>query len=351
MLLPRRLKGRPLGIQFIGTAKSKEPTMILDFHNHFFPANYLQELAKGEADASVQQDDQGRTIMITDGDYNIIVEEHHNPAARVAAMVAAGVDMQCLTMTVPGVHSEQPAIGIKLAQIVNDGFAEVMDQYPERFTALAALPLQDPKAAVTELDRAVTQGNLRGGTLFTHINGKQLDHADFWPLYAKAVELNVPLFVHPIVPEHIGAMRDYRLVAVEGFLFETSIAVSRLLYGGVLQEFPQLTLVLAHMGGTLPFLAERMDRGFEVYPECRQKIAEPPSLALRQMYMDTFPYSHKAIEFAIEFAGADKVLMGSDYPHQIGDLPGGVATIRELAISEADKALVLGENAQRLLAL
>lgn len=323
--------------------------MILDFHNHFFPNEYLQELTKGEADASVETDDQGRTIMVTDGDYNIIVEEHHNPVERIDAMKAAGVDMQCLTMTVPGVHSEEPAIGVRLAQIVNDGFAQVCSDHPEHFTALAALPLQDPKAAVFELERAVTQGDLKGGTLFTHINGKQLDHADFWSLYEKACELDVPLFVHPIVPVNIGAMRDYRIVAVEGFLFETSVAVSRMIYSGLLERFSDLTLILAHMGGTLPFLAERMDRGFEVYPECREKLSEPPSIALRQMYMDTFPHSQKAIEFSINFAGADKVLMGSDYPHQIGDLPGAVSTINDLAISDEDKALVLGGNARRVL--
>jgi len=325
--------------------------MILDFHNHFFPAPYLKELAKGDARATVTKDAEGRTIMVTDGDYNVIVEEHHNPTARVAALQAAGVDRQCLTMTVPGVHGEETGIGIKLAQLVNDGFANLIHHYPETFTALAALPLQDPRAAVHELDRAVTQGNLRGGTLFTHINGKQLDDPDFWPLYAKACELDVPLFIHPIVPQQIGAMRDYRLVAVEGFLFETSIAVSRLIYSGLLAQFPTLTLVLAHMGGTLPFLAERMDRGFVVYPECRANLSEAPSIALRNMYMDTFPYSPKAIQYAIDFAGADKILMGSDYPHQIGDLPGAVATIRELAISDADKARILGENAKRLLKL
>ena len=137
--------------------------------------------------------------MAVDGDYNIIVEEHHNPVARSEAMARAGVDMQCLTLTVPGVHSESARMGVQLAQIVNDGFAEVADQHPEQFIALAALPLQEPAAAVIELERAVTQGNLRGGTLFAHINGQSLDHPDFWPLYAKASELDVPLFIHPIV--------------------------------------------------------------------------------------------------------------------------------------------------------
>ena len=322
--------------------------MILDFHNHFYPTAYLDELAKGTAKASVQMDDQGQKMMVVDGDYSILVEAHHNAEFRREAMAKAGVDMQCLTLTVPSVHGERPSTGIHLAQIVNDSFADIIAQYPNQFTALAALPLQDPQASVIELERAVQNG-LRGGGLFAHINGKYLDHPDFWPLYAKACELDVPLFVHPIGPVHVGAMADYRLVALEGFLFETSIAASRLIFGGVMERFPQLKLVLAHMGGTLPFLAERMDHGYTAYPECRQHITQPPSVALRQMYMDTFPYAPKAIQFAIDFAGADKVLMGSDYPHQIGSLPGAISTIEDMPLSKSDKALILGENARKLL--
>ncbi|MEM8859089.1 MAG: amidohydrolase family protein [Chloroflexota bacterium] len=266
-------------------------------------------------------------------------------------MDAAGIDIQCLTMTVPGVHSEEPEIGIKLAQIVNDGFAQVMSEYPNRYTALAILPLQDPTASVVELERAVTQNRLAGGMLFSHINGDNLDDEKFWPLYEKAAELDVPMFVHPIVPHHIGALADYRLVAIEGFLFDTSTAASRLIFSGVCERFPTLTWILAHLGGTLPFLAERMDRGFEVYPECREHLTKLPSSYLKQMYLDTFPHTPMAIEYTAAFSGADKILMGTDYPHQIGDLPGGPATTNQLNLSDADKALINGGNAVRVLNL
>ncbi|HFC12175.1 MAG TPA: hypothetical protein ENJ56_04970 [Anaerolineae bacterium] len=325
--------------------------MIIDFHNHFFPKAYLEAISAETTRASTTTDAQGNLLIVTDGDYSIIVEEHHNPAARVAAMDAAGCDMQVLTITVPSVHSEKSAEGIRLAQIVNDGLADACAQFPNRFCALAALPLQNPAASVIELERTVTQANLRGGLLFSHINGDNLDNPKFWPLYEKACELDVPLFIHPIIPAHIGALRDYRLVALEGFLFDTSLALSRLIYSGVLERFPQLQLVAAHLGGTLPFLSERMDRGFAVYPECRQHISQPPSTYLRRIFMDTFPHSQQATQFAIDFAGADKILMGSDYPHQIGDLAGGISTITDLAISDTDKALILGGNANRLLKL
>ncbi|MCB0098541.1 MAG: amidohydrolase [Caldilineaceae bacterium] len=324
--------------------------MIIDFHNHFFPRPYLDALASGAYEANVQQSD-GELRMVLHGDYNIIVEEHHNAAARAAAMDAAGVDMQVLSLTVPGVHSEEPAHGVQLAQIVNDGFADVISQHPTRYTALAALPLQDPAAAVRELERAVSQLGLPGGTLFTHINGLPLDDDAFWPLYEKAVELGALLFIHPTIPLHIDLMGAYRIVAVTGFLYETTTALCRLVYSGVLEQFPTLKLAAAHMGGAVPFIAERADRGFAVYPECRVKLRRRPSEYLRNLYMDTFPETPNAIRFAAEFAGYDKILMGSDYPHQIGDLPGGVQTIRNMAIGEAEKRMILGENARRLLSL
>jgi aminocarboxymuconate-semialdehyde decarboxylase len=325
--------------------------MIIDFHNHAFPKDYLDALATGRYQATAERDADGRLIMAQKGDYNVIMPAHYDADARIAAMDAAGVNRQVLTMTVPGVHSETAEQGHTLAQIVNDGFAEMIARYPRRLTALAALPLQEPAAAVHELERAVSQLGLRGGTLFAHINGRPLDDPTFLPLYEKAVELDVPLFVHPIIPTHIGLMGDYRLVAVMGFLFETTVAAARLVYSGLFERLPHLKLVLAHLGGTIPFIAERMVRGYEVYDECRVNLSRSPMETLQSLYMDTFPGTPEAVATAVRFAGADKILMGSDFPHQIGDLPGGVKTIQQTSLSQADKELILGGNAARLLKL
>jgi aminocarboxymuconate-semialdehyde decarboxylase len=325
--------------------------MIIDFHNHAFPKTYLDELATGRYQAAVEKDAHGRLIMALSGDYSIILPSHYDPAARIADMDVAGVDMQVLTFTVPGVHSETAVHGHKLAQIINDGLADMIRQHPTRFTGLAILPLQEPMTAVQELERAVTQLGLRGGTLFTHINGTQLDDPSFLPLYEKAVELDVPLFIHPIIPQHTDNMRDYRLVAVMGFLFETTIAAARLVYSGLLERLPNLKLVLAHMGGTLPFVAERMVRGYEVYEESRAHLSQSPMETLKGFYMDTFPGAPNAVATAVAFAGADKLLMGSDYPHQIGDLAGGVQTIHNTPVSQDEKTLILGQNAAYLLKL
>lgn len=325
--------------------------MIIDFHNHLYPQAYLAELEKGNSRAVVERDANGRMRLINTGDYNIIVDGHYVPEARIEAMDAAGVDMQVLTLTTPGVHIEPAERGAALARLVNDSFAEIMARYPRRFTALAALPLQDTAAAVVELERAVSQLGLPGALIFTTINNETIDDGCFWPLYEKAAELNAVLFIHPASPAHIGAMKDYRLVPLVGFLHETTVAIARLVFSGVFERWPELQIVLSHMGGTMPYLAERIDFGYQVYPECQGTVSRPPSHTLKKFYMDTTPYSPQAIQFAIQFAGADKLLLGSDYPHQIGDMPGAVQTIRDLPVSEEEKAGILGGNAARLLGI
>jgi aminocarboxymuconate-semialdehyde decarboxylase len=325
--------------------------MIVDFHNHVYPQVYLDELARGDTQAKVELDGEGRLLMLNAGDYSIVADGHRHPDVRIEAMDAAGVDLQILTLSTPGVHVESRERGAALARIVNDDLAETITRFPGRFSALAALPLQAPEDAADELERAVTQLRLPGGMLFTNVNGKPIDGPRFWPLYERAADLGAILFIHPTSPAHVGTMADHRLVPLVGFLHETTVAISRLVFSGLFERLPGLKMVLSHLGGTMPYLAERLDFGFEVYPEIQGTLTRPPSETLKQFYMDTTPFTPNAMQFAIDFAGADKLLLGSDYPHQIGDLPGAIKTIRGLSISAEDKARMLGGNAAALLGL
>jgi predicted TIM-barrel fold metal-dependent hydrolase len=174
--------------------------LIIDFHNHFYPGAYIEELKREKGYASVSVDPQGRLLIHYTGDYNVVVGPHIDLEHRLRDMDRTGIDMQVLTLTTPGVEREAPERGVKLARLTNDGFAEIIDDHPDRFTALATLPLQDSEAAVEELERAVTELGLRGAMLLSNVNGKPLDAKEFGPVLEKAVKLDVPLYIHPRSP-------------------------------------------------------------------------------------------------------------------------------------------------------
>ena len=325
--------------------------MIIDFHNHFYPEAYIEELKRGKGYASVTRDDQGRLLIHYTGDYNIVVGPHIDLQERLDAMDRHGIDMQVLTLTTPGVEREKPERGIRLARLANDGFGEIVEEHPDRFTALATLPLQAPEAAAAELERAVKECELRGAMLMSNIEGQPLDSERFMPVYERAVKLDVPLYIHPTSPINHAAMEDYRLVPILGFGVDTTLAVLRLVFSGVLKRLPRLKLAASHLGGVYPYLRGRIDTGFHAYPECKVKITEPPSLYLKRVWMDSIIYDEEVFMSAYAFSGPEKIMLGSDFPHQIGDLEHAVDRIKRLNIDEEEKEKILGGNAAKLLKL
>jgi aminocarboxymuconate-semialdehyde decarboxylase len=286
------------------------------------------------------------------GDFNIVADGHIDLEARLAEMDRTGVDMGVLTLTTPGVHVEERTRGIDLAQLVNDSFAEIQQQYPLKFCPLATLPLQDPQASAAELERAVTKLGLRGAMLFANVNGKPIHHREYWPLYETAARLDVPLMIHPTSPPGVEAYQEYRATALVGFLVDTTLAITLLMFEGVLEAYPTIKFVLGHLGGTIPYIAERIDRGYEAYPEVRRNISEKPSFFFkRNCYYDTVAFDPRALQLAIEFAGADHLVLGSDYPHQIGDMGKAVKVIEDLTITDDRRQAVWAGNAARLLKL
>jgi len=325
--------------------------LIIDFHNHFYPGAYIDELKREKGYASVSTDPQGRLLIHYTGDYNVVVGPHIDIEHRLRDMDRNGIDMQVLTLTTPGVEREAPERGVKLARLTNDGFAEIIDDHPDRFTALATLPLQDPEASVEELERSVEELGLRGAMLLSNVNGKPLDAEEFKPVIDKAVKLDVPLYIHPTSPINAKWMDDYRLVPIMGFGVDTSLAVLRLVFSGALKRHPRFKLVASHVGGVFPFLRGRIETGFNAYPECKVHIQEPPSTYLKKVWMDSIIYDNDVLMSALSFSGAEKMMLGTDHPHQIGDIEKAVSRIKELDISPREKELILGENAAKLLKL
>ncbi|NOR52540.1 MAG: amidohydrolase family protein, partial [Candidatus Aminicenantes bacterium] len=189
----------------------------------------------------------------------------------------------------------------------------------------------------------------KGVMVFSNINGIALSDRRFWPLYEKASDLNAVFYIHPTFPVGVEAMTEYWLMPLIGFTFDTTLAAAKLVFSGVVEKFPGIRWVLAHLGGAIPYLAERLDRGYFAFKECREHISKPPSEYLKEFYYDTVNFDRKALKLAIDFAGADHLVAGSDYPHQIGSLEKMVDSIETLNISSGEKAGIYGENARHLL--
>jgi aminocarboxymuconate-semialdehyde decarboxylase len=323
--------------------------MIIDFHNHFYPPAYLEALQAGPSAIKITFDENDNPLLHYPGDYNILVPGHRDIAFRETVLAQAGIDKQVMTMTTPGTHVEAPERAAELARIVNDSFAKVVAERSERFAAFGTLPLNDPQAAVKELERGAAGLGLKGFQLFSNVNGIALSDERHWPLYEKAAERELTFIIHPTSPVGVEAMTEYWLMPLLGFTFDTSLAAAKLIFSGVAERFPQIKWVLCHAGGTLPYLAERLDRGFEAFKECRKNISKPPSEYLKEFYYDTVNFDPKALQLAVGFAGVDHILAGSDYPHQIGSLTKMVAVIDKLDISEQDKEKIRSGNARKLL--
>ena len=324
---------------------------IVDFHNHFYPPAYLDALRSGSSAVEVTIDQDGNPRIYYPGDYNIAVPGHRDIDYREQVLKEHGVDTQVLTLTTPGTHVETPATAARFATLVNDAFAEVARTKPGRFTALATLPLNDVAASVKELERACTQLGFRGAMLFSNVNGAGLNEEQFLPLYEAANQLGAVLYIHPTHPVGVEAMTDFWLMPLVGFLMDTTLAAAKIVFSGIPERFPKIRWALCHLGGAIPYLAERLDRGFEAFSECRANIPRKPSEYLREFYYDTVNFNPAAIQLAIGFAGADHILAGSDYPHQIGSIPKMIETIRGLDLPETDRAAIFGGNAVRLLGM
>jgi aminocarboxymuconate-semialdehyde decarboxylase len=323
---------------------------VIDVHNHYYPPAYIEALERGPSTVRITRDAAGNPCLHYPGDYNVAVPGHRDIDYREQVLREAGVDTQVITLTTPGTHVEEPAAAARLASLVNDAFAQVVADKRGRFAALATLPLNDPAASVREFRRAVEQLKFPGAMLFSNVNGVALYDRRFWRLYEVANELEAVLFIHPTNPVGVEAMLDYWLMPLVGFLCDTTLAASGLVFSGVVERFPQIRWILGHLGGAIPYLAERLDRGYYAFADCRQNIAQPPTVYLkRHFYYDTVNFDPRAIELAISFAGEDHILAGSDYPHQIGSIPKMLDSIGQLRVSGEIQKKILGENAVRLL--
>ncbi len=272
--------------------------------------------------------------------------------ARIADMDKLGIDLTALT---PGPDSNfyrEPGVaGLAIARVINDYVAELVVRHPNRLIGLGVLPMQDTAKSVDEMERGVRELDLRGFRLSTNIDGMELDDPRFEDVYAAAEELDTLLFTHPdgfTQPQRLG---EFHLNNVIGNPLESTLTVTRLVFGGVLERHPKLKVFISHGGGYFPFYFGRFDHAWEARADCRENISRPPSEYLRQLYFDTVVFKPEMITFLIQTVGIDKVMMGTDRPYDMGeeDPVGLVEAVPGL--SDADRQAILSGNAARLLKL
>jgi aminocarboxymuconate-semialdehyde decarboxylase len=327
--------------------------MRIDFHNHFYPPGYLEKFEQwGKRSYEFIPDKSGIKIVKQKGArFLAITPQHVSVEQRIADMDRIGIDMEVLTLTSPSVYFSTRKRNNYLAKMSNDFFADLCQKHPSRFVAFATVPLLHPEDAVAELHRAVKDLGMKGVVLGSNIGGKHLHSKEFWPLYEEVDRLGVPIFIHPMVPVHPESFAEFVLVPLVGFCMDTTVTVAKMVFSGLFEKHPNLTMILPHLGGTLPFLFERLDAGYNSYAECKPHITKPPSHYLKKFYYDTVSFYEPALMCTYGAVGADRMVMGSDYPHVIGDITRSVSSILDLKISREEKEKILGENGKKILKL
>jgi aminocarboxymuconate-semialdehyde decarboxylase len=243
-----------------------------------------------------------------------------------------------------------PEVGERICRSMNDGMAALARAHPDRFIGLASLPMQDGARAARELERAVTELGLRGAELCTHVNGMDLDDPSLTPVWAAAERLGVPFFLHPQNSGDVRRLEDLHLWNLVGFPGETALTVARLILGGILERHPGLRVILAHGGGYFPYQIGRLDHGYAMRCELRERLPRRPSEYLASIYCDSLIHSDLSLRFLLDRMGDEHVVIGSDYPFHMGD-PAPVDAIRRLGLGREREARVLGRNLAKLLGL
>jgi len=323
--------------------------MKIDFHNHFYPTEYFKKLEEWGRRYEFTHDAIGLKIVKEKGARFLgITPQMEDPEKRIADMDRIGIDIQVLTLSTPNVYFSTRKRNLYLAQMTNDYYANLCQKYTKRFIAFASVPLKDPEDAIQELHRSVNDLGMKGIVLGTNIDGKHLHLKEFWPFYEEVNRLDLPIFLHPMVPAHPETMADIPISLI-GFVMDTTFTVAKMVYYGLFEKYSNLTLILPHLGGTLPFLFERLDNGYRAFPDFKKTISKLPSEYLKRFYYDTVSFHKPALMCCYQSVGADHMVLGSDYPHVIGDMSRSVSTIEELDIPKEDKEKIFGENGKKIL--
>ena len=321
---------------------------VIDVHTHVLTEAWFQLLKDHGAPRYTVKEVRGglRAIHLDGAPFMTPVPPMFDYDLRLKTMDECGVDVCVISLTCPNVFWGGPEISRKAARIMNDDMTAAQTAHPSRLRWFASLPWQYEDLALAELDRAAAAG-ASGVMVLANIGGVPLTDPQFAKIWAAIDAKALPVLVHPTAPPGVGEMdmSRFQLTASIGFTFDTSLAVSRMIYDGFFERYQKLRIIASHGGGALPYLVSRMDQCFDNIPACREKIARRPSEYLPSISADAVVFAPEVLDLCVKVFGADNVMYGSDYPHTIGDMPGCLARVNALPDAIRDK--VRGRNAAK----
>ncbi len=322
--------------------------MKIDVHSHILDRDYVEALVALKG-LTAKAGDRGQTLLREgNATYLWYRDEMFDIDDRLRRMDAAGIDVRLLSLSTPSVYEWHGAEQVAAARHINDATARVVRAHPDRFGGIGTLPWGGrAEDALAELERMSGELGLAGVAVGSNIGGTTLDDPVLEPVWARIDELRLPVFEHPMFPVNTAGMDAFELPLRVGFVFDTTLALTRMIYAGVFERYPNFPYIVAHTGGALLTILERLDNGYRLFPDCREKISKLPSEYARNLYYDTCSFYGPALRMALEIVGPDRLLWGSDDPF-IGADDGHV---QALDIAENDKAKIVGGNAAEIFGL
>jgi len=331
-----------------------EPSGV-DVHAHFFPERFIRiiEESGGVFGASVDRSNPKGPVLVVGGSRTAPLDARYwDLDLRLRAMNRQGVATQALSLTAPMVYWADGDTGARLAAAWNDGASAAHVAHPDRFVGCAMLPLQDQARALAELERAAALPGIRGVYMGTNVGGRELSDPALFPIFERAAALRLPVLLHPLRVVGGERLAPYYLTNFLGNPFDTAIAASHLVFGGVLDRIPKLTVCLPHAGGALPYVHGRLRHGQGVRPETKGVAKRPFSAYLRRFTYDIISHDPAALRYLIATVGADRVMLGTDFCFDMGvERPLAVIQAKAVGLGKKDQQRVIRENAARMLRL
>jgi aminocarboxymuconate-semialdehyde decarboxylase len=338
--------------------------MVIDFQAHIFPEAYIDEMQRldGAVILEAPDPDSGLSYFYDKKlkcRINTATFQGRDIEKRLRHMDELGIDIHVLTIPAPGADRFEGDDAIKLARVANDAVAAIARQYPKRFIGFFTLPTCDIQASIEELERAVNELGLCGFGCFANLNGKALDREELFPIYERLAMHKLPVYIHPTAPLATEATGiDIMPTLIFGWAFDSTVAMTRLVYGRVLERFPEINFVVADVGGVLAFFAQR---AINIYTgrteEIRRRygLRENPLDSFRRFYVDSADHPASTLRCVKDFFGADRIVLGTNYPYGPEEgcvlVKNSLKAIDGLGLDAAEREKILGGNAAKILGI